>query len=268
MKVLYIVKTQLHYYPPCISQIRMLKDLGYDVEVLYGTSNESALKLLAKENIPCHKVAEIKDVASSKIEKLQDWYKFRCGVLNALKQYPEDTVLWFGTAESALPMKGVLNGKKYVLSLLELLDDCPQKVRLLKNLAQNAAAVTVCEETRGYIMRSWWSLPEVPYVFPNKPYNQITDRCHEPSIPETKAVVERIKDKKVVLYQGILQNTDEILEVAKALQTMDAGYTLLLMGIDKYHSVDKIKAIYSNVEYVSYIPAPYHLKLPAMHILA
>ena len=50
MKVLYIVKTQLHYYPPCISQIRMLKDLGYDVEVLYGTSNESALKLLAKEN--------------------------------------------------------------------------------------------------------------------------------------------------------------------------------------------------------------------------
>lgn len=28
MKVLYIVKTQLHYYPPCISQIRMLKDLA------------------------------------------------------------------------------------------------------------------------------------------------------------------------------------------------------------------------------------------------
>ena len=33
------------------------------------------------------------------------------------------------------------------------------------------------------------------------------------------------------------------------------------MGIDKYHSVDKIKAIYSNVEYVSYIPAPYHLEI-------
>ena len=45
MKVLYIVKTQLHYYPPCISQIRMLKDLGYDVEVLYGTSNEREYSL-------------------------------------------------------------------------------------------------------------------------------------------------------------------------------------------------------------------------------
>ena len=58
-----------------------------------------------------------------------------------------------------------------------------------------------------------------------------------------------------------MQNTDEILEVAKALRTMDAGYTLLLMGIDKYHSVEKIKAVYSDVEYVSYIPAPYHLEI-------
>lgn len=82
------------------------------MEVLYGTSNESALKLLAKENIPCHKVAEIKDVASSKIEKLQDWYKFRCGVLNALKQYPEDTVLWFGTAEKRTPYEGCIERKE------------------------------------------------------------------------------------------------------------------------------------------------------------
>ena len=33
-------------------------------------------------------------------------------------------------------MKGALNRKKYVLSLLELLDDCPRKVKLLKDLAQ------------------------------------------------------------------------------------------------------------------------------------
>ena len=42
---------------------------------------------------------------------------------------------------------------------------------------------------------------------------------------------------------------------------MQEEYTLLLMGIDKYHSVDKIKEIYDKVEYVSYIPAPYHLEI-------
>ena len=157
MKILYIVKTQLHYYPPCISQIRMLKDLGYDVEVLYGTSNDSALKLLGQENIPCPKISNINDKADSKVTKLKDWYKFRKGVLNELKKYPKDAILWFGTAESALPMKGALNGKRYILSLLELLDDCPQKVKMLKSIVQDALAITVCEETRGYIMRSWWN---------------------------------------------------------------------------------------------------------------
>lgn len=94
MKILYIVKTQLHYYPPCISQIRMLKDLGYDVEVLYGTSNDSALKLLGQENIPCHKISNINDKADSKVTKLKDWYKFRKGVLNELKNTQK--MLFFG----------------------------------------------------------------------------------------------------------------------------------------------------------------------------
>lgn len=261
MKILYIVKTQLHYYPPCVSQIRMVKDLGYDIEVLYGTSNESALKLLEGEGITCHKVAEIRDKANSKMDKLIDWYKFRKGVLKFLEKYPKDTILWFGTAETALPLKGALSGRRYVLSLLELLDDDHNKVKLLSDIAKGALAVTVCEETRGYIMQSWWKLADVPFVFPNKPYNQITDRKHQPSIEETANIVEKIKNKKVILYQGILQNTDEIVEVAKALKEINKGYVLLLMGIDKYNGVQRIKEEYDNVEYVSYIPAPYHLEI-------
>lgn len=34
-KVIYIVKSELHIYPPCIAQIRMLKKNGVDVEVWY-----------------------------------------------------------------------------------------------------------------------------------------------------------------------------------------------------------------------------------------
>ena len=261
MKILYIVKTKLHYYPPCISQIRMLKDLGYDIEVFYGTSNESALELLRKANVPYHKVADIKDYAQGVFEKIVDWYKFRCGVLKALKRYDKDVLLWFGTAESILPLKGVIERRKYIISLLELLDDAPLKIRLLKNLAKNAIAITVCEETRGYIMRYWWNLKQLPFVFPNKPYNQITDRHHKSSIKETYDVINDIKDKKVILYQGILQNSEEIIEIAKALNEMKKDYTLLLMGIDKYNSVNKIKSIYKNTKYISYIPAPYHLEV-------
>lgn len=261
MKILYIVKTQLHYYPPCISQIRMLKDLGYDVEVLYGTSDESALKLLAKENIFYYKIAEISDKPNSKFEKLVDWCKFRKGVLHEIEKRDKEVLLWFGTAESVLPLKGAIPRRKYVLSLLELLDDSPWKVKLLERIVQKATAITVCEETRGYIMRAWWNLKEVPFIFPNKPYNQLTERRHTPSTPETKQIIEQIKDEKVILYQGILQNTGEIIEIAKALKQLDAGYMLLLMGIDKYNSVEKIKTFYEKTMFVSYIPAPYHLEI-------
>lgn len=261
-KIVYIVKTKLHYYPPCISQIRMIKDLGYDIEVLYGTSDNSALELLKNEGIKCTKVGNISDDNVSKIKKANEWFKYRKSLLKELKKYDiNSTIFWFGTAESVLPLKGKLYNKKYVVSLLELLDDNMLKVKLLKKIVKKALTITVCEETRGYIMRYWWNLDYLPYVFPNKPYNQIIDREHKPSIPETKTVMEKIKDKKVILYQGIIQNSEEICEVAKALKFINKDYILLLMGIDKYNSVDKIKKIYDKVEYVSYIPAPYHLEI-------
>lgn len=260
-KIIYIVKTKLHYYPPCVSQIRMIKDLGYDVEVLYGTSNESALNLLDSEHIKHRKIGNISDDTPTKLKKIISWYKYRKSLKKELKKYGNNTIFWFGTAESVLPMKGALKNKKYIVSLLELLDEEPNKIKLLKNIVKNSIAYTVCEETRGYIMKYWWKLDKNPYVFPNKPYNQIRDKKHQPSCDETKKYIDIIKDKKIILYQGIIQNTDEIAEIAKALNTINKDYTLLLMGIDKYNSVEKIKRIYDKVEYISYIPAPLHLEI-------
>ena len=252
----------MHYYPPCISQIRMLHDLGYDVEVLYGTSNDTALELLEREGIRCNKIANIADINTGLIEKAWSWYNFRKGLLHALKQYEKTTtLLWFGTAETAMPMKGALKGWNYVLSLLELIDDNPQKRILLKSIAKRAKAITVCEETRGYIMRYWWNLSRIPYVFPNKPYKQSREKRILPSTPETTSIVNIIRNQKVIIYQGIIQNSEELVEIAKALKTINKDYLLLLMGIDKYNSVKKIKEIYDDVVFVSYIPAPNHLEI-------
>ena len=47
-KVIYIVKSNLHYYPPCMAQIQMLDDLGIETEVWYGSSAPKALEILEK----------------------------------------------------------------------------------------------------------------------------------------------------------------------------------------------------------------------------
>ena len=51
-KVIYIVKSELHIYPPCIAQIRMLKKNGVDVEVWYGSCAKQLLAIFDAENIP------------------------------------------------------------------------------------------------------------------------------------------------------------------------------------------------------------------------
>lgn len=48
-KVIYIVKSELHIYPPCIAQIRMLKKNGVDVEVWYGSCAKQLLAILMQK---------------------------------------------------------------------------------------------------------------------------------------------------------------------------------------------------------------------------
>ncbi|MBR3881817.1 MAG: hypothetical protein IKJ36_00950 [Clostridia bacterium] len=262
MKIIYIVKSRLHFYPPCVSQIRMIKDLGFDIDVLYGTCDDNTLKLLEEENINTIKVSNIKEEYFGKLNKLIGWLKFRLDLKKYLsKNYNKEDILWFGNAETVIPMKFLLKGKKYIVSLLELLDEAPLKRFLLHGILENARRVTCCEETRAYIIKYWYSLKYLPDVLPNKAYKQITQKCIEPSNIITKKIIDEIKGEDIIIYQGYLQNTEELLEIAYALKMCKKKYKFVLMGIDEYNSYSKIKDIFSNTVFYEYVPAPLHLEI-------
>lgn len=262
MKIVYIVKSKLHFYPPCVSHIRMIKKLGYDIEVLYGTCDDNTIKILEEEKINCYKVSDIKDEYFGKINKLKGWIKFRIDLSKQIKKYDDkNTIYWFGTAETVIPMKGLLKGKKYIVTLLELLDNSPKKRKMLHGILENAYKITCCEETRAYITKFWYSLKELPTIFPNKPYNQITERRIKPTCETTKKIIDEIKNDNVIIYQGYIQNTEELIEIAKALKECTKKYKFVLMGIDQYNSYNKIKEIYDNCVFYPYVPAPLHLEI-------
>ena len=261
-KIVYILKTKLHYYPPCVSQIRMIKQLGYDVDVVYGTCHEKTLKLLEDEGIKCYKISNLKDENPKKIEKIISWLKFRYSLSKFIKDYDRNnTLFWFGTAESVIPMLGKLRNYNYNVTLLELLDNDKIKRLLLKSIMSNAKKVACCEETRAWIMKYWFSLKELPYVFPNKSYQQITARRVIPSTDMTSKIIDDIKDSNILLSQGVLQTPDELIEFAKALNHTKKRYKFVLMGIDKYHCVDTLREYYDDIYYVEYVPAPLHLEI-------
>ena len=262
MKIVYIVKSKLHFYPPCVSQIRMIKKLGYEIDVLYSSCDETTINILRKENINMIKISNIKDDYKGKIKKAYGWLKFRNDLSKYIKRYKHEEILyWFGNAESVIPMKFKLKNKKYIVSLLELFDNFPFKRKMLHGILENAYKVTCCEETRAYIIKFWYSLKELPTVFPNKAYEQITKKRMKPTCEITKKIIDEIKNDQVIIYQGYIWNTEELNEIASALKEFGKKYKLVLMGIDYYNSYEKIKSIYNNCVFYPYVPAPLHLEI-------
>lgn len=261
-RIVYIVKSDLAYYPPCMSQIRMIHDLGVDIEVWFGSSKDSAKEILSQEGIPYVELVDRRGNASGMLDVLINWKSFRDAVKQRLKTIdPKDVLLWFGTAETAMPMTGALGNFEYVVSALELYDDLPIKKRLLGELCRNAKAVTACEITRAYVMRSWWGLDKVPYVFPNKPYGLKLEKNLSLTCDETRRIIDDLDGREFVIYQGILQNEECVAEIAKALADLDGRYPLVLMGIDRNGMAPRIKRIFNGVLYYESIPAPGHLEV-------
>lgn len=261
-KIIYIVKSDLAYYPPCMSQICMLDDLGVDIEVWFGSSKYTAVDILGNRGIPYVELVDPRGKLPGKLDKLNNWASFRKAVKNRLKTVDRpDTILWFGTAETAMPMVGALTGWTYVASALELNDDNETKKKLMGRICREATAVTACEETRSYIMRSWWGLERLPYVFPNKPYGMELRRELPLTCDETRRIAEDMKGKKFVIYQGILHEETYVAEIAKALKELGGEYPLVLMGIDNSDMAPRIKAVYENTYYYPSIPAPKHLEV-------
>lgn len=262
--IYYIVKSRLHYFPPCVSQIMMLKDLGCNITVLYGSSEIELITDLRKEGIECVKLKDPRGRAPGRIDKILNWIGFRSALSKYLKKIDEsNSILWFGNAETLLPMKGKLKKYKYVVMFLELLDTMPLRLLALKRMAQNASAVMTCEETRSYLMQYWFKLKKLPYTIPNKPYQVAAVRGNIPTTIAGKKIMKKINGRKYLIYQGIFQNFEYLKIVAEVMKKEFPNYCIVMMGIDRNHIVNCLKEINPNVIYSDYIPAPKHLEVTA-----
>ncbi|NGT64003.1 glycosyltransferase family 4 protein [Clostridium perfringens] len=267
-KVIYIMKSDLHYYPPCVSQIRLLKKSGVNVEVWFGSSNKSAIDILDSEGISYCCLGE-NEKKNSTIGKLANWISFRKKIAVKIKELSveekKSTIFWIGTTESAIPLLGLINKISYVLTSLELLDDRANrnKRKLFGLLSKNAKAIISCEETRSYIMKYWYKLDRIPYTMPNKPYCLGVEKNAIATCEQTLKAISLIKGKKVIIYQGIFQNIEYMKEVAIALKNLDSDYYLVMMGIATYNNniINILREIYDKVIYIESIPAPLHLEV-------
>lgn len=258
--VIYVVKSLLHTYPPCVTQIRLLNKAGVHVEVLFGSCKDTVTNIFDTENIPYKELKDERGKFSGVLDKINNYYCFRRSLRKELRNRDlKDTIIWFGTAETLLTMKGALSGIEYAVSLLELLDDRPFRMWLLKDLVRKAQFIVSCEETRAYIMRAWWKLKELPYVMPNKPYDN-PQVFKEVTDSDAISLLKKIGDKKIIIYQGIIKEKGILENIAKAINELPSDYVLLLMGADPENIIPEIKKITDRV-YTGWVTAPNHLQV-------
>lgn len=256
MKIIYMMKEGIHLYPPCLSQILSLKQLGCDIEVYHGKTDKHTIKILQENNIKDYDLYR-KEIKSRNriILKIKRWLNYRKESIKILKsQKDAENIIWLGTADSAIAIKDKLKNTKYVLNILELYDNNKFYRKNLAKIVNDAKAIICCEYNRANIMRSWYHLEKTPYVIPNKPYQNKFNQMQV-----NKEIVDKIKDKKLILYQGMISADRDLVNLAEALKEINSDYWLLLMGRDYNNSISKIISKYKKTIYLGYIPAPEHL---------
>lgn len=261
-KIIYVVKSDLAFYPPCMSQIRMIHDLGVDIEVWFGSSKSTAKEILSNEGIPFTELVDPHVSSAGVVDTAYNWASFRRALRSHLKsKWSDGCLLWFGTAETAMPMIGSLGQYPYVVTALELYDDQPLKSKMLAKLCKNAVAVTACELSRAYIMKIKWGLRSLPFVFPNKPYGLNLYENMSLTCEETRRIAGKLEGKRTILYQGLFQRPQYVRPIAEALAALDSDYVFVLMGKDRYGTVDAIRGVYDKIFHFDFIPSPKHLEI-------
>ncbi|MEE0944421.1 MAG: glycosyltransferase [Clostridia bacterium] len=261
MKIFYCVRS-LEAIPSCMYNIQMLCDGDFEVVPVIGRSTQSLDKIFASRGLKY--ISTVNKGSKNKyINHFQLTSQYRKNIKTALKEYTDEDLIIFGTADSAIRVMQLLKNKNYVLCLKELHENPWYFPILLKKLSKRAKGIICCEKNRSRIIQFRWGLKKRPYTITNKPYGYQTERYLEPTTDQTKELVEKIKDKKVIVYQARhIHFAEELINLAKALKKLNSDITLVLIGtVDHPEDREKIDGIYGNTVWTGHISAPMHLEI-------
>ncbi len=258
-RIIYVMKDDLHIYPPCIAHILMMLHCGYNVCVIAENCDDNVVTMLESHGAKVEMLGNM-NTRGGKIGKIEHWLKFKKTAIDVIEKiYTKTDILWLGTAGTAIALKKYLSSKPFILSSLELYDRAPFYKDGLDGIIQKAKAVVACEKNRARIMKQWYNLKKLPYVMPNKPYYE--GDCEKNANAEN--LLQSLEGKKYILYQGILGNDRSLDTLAKALKITKEKYYLVVIGkavkANEKEIIGKLESIYPNIIYGGYFPAPMHL---------
>ncbi|WP_051209510.1 hypothetical protein [Butyrivibrio sp. WCD3002] len=262
-KVFVIQVDSVLKYPPTIALINDLVRKGKKV-YLFSTYFDGKIQKILPDSVECIKIGSNYEYNSNRLEKFKNLFLIHRSLIRKIERlYDEDTILWIMSNITIKHMGKSLFKYRYNLHLFELIDSMyyfgknPLMKIDIKRICDHANKVITCEYNRACITQAWFNLKERPLTIVNKPAPNNICKCTEVFHDDkAKNIVDDLKGKKIILYQGIVDAERPIEVIAQAVEEI-SGFVFLIMTGSECDDLKK----YKNTIVIPYIEPPYHLEV-------
>lgn len=252
-------------YPPVISLVKNLLHHNHHVYLVAMDVKNLPKSILSHPNFQCTDIPYVgidniflslrKKIVLSKAKRI---------IQQRIGDYD---VIWTTTATTVRRLGDVVLQRKHVMQLMELIKFFPMYPRFrflwwwrfpIEKYAQQAYRVVLPEINRAYILKTWWNLPQMPIVLPNKPYDTQFEQINNSNALSKMQADMRYK----LLYSGVVGDDRSLEPFMKAVQELGDGYVLYILAKIPNSYKEKFQMLlkkYSSVEYLGYYKAPQHL---------
>lgn len=261
MRILIIRKDAIALIPPLLSVSYILADLGHQVHLITSEVSESIAQQLNQKGITFETIKYTGN--KSFLGKVYQYLMFRREANKALKRNKFD-LLWVEDAHTILSLGRFILKYKFVLQISELYDTDSRLIDAIKKVVGKAEAIFMPEYNRSVLYQNWFKLSHRPILLPNKSYFVPSNDEIESLKTKYSTIIEGLRNKKVILYQGRIHPDRLIDGFVKAAQDLGDDWVFVIMGRDHYGLVKRYKTLNHNLIHIDYIPAPDYLAITSL----
>ncbi len=266
MKIIIVHIGDINYCPPALNVINSLIDLNHEV-IVCTTKTRHQINLSPSDQIKIKEIGITYEKPMSPFLKIFRMFDIRKQIWSIIDEnYDDNTLLWVISDTGIKHLGKRLLTKNYILHLMELSEDLLyyKKLRFLKldkkAFGNFAKRVVVPEYNRAHIIKEWWELNELPFILENKPYISI-DIAKNSIIEHSEVafeLMEKLKDRKIILYQGIMHRERPLDKFIDAVDQLGDEYAFVVMT--KGENIYK-ESQSKNYFFIPFIEPPYHLEV-------
>ncbi|MDN3425678.1 glycosyltransferase [Planococcus notacanthi] len=266
MKIILVNIGPVNKYPPVLSVLNYLKDLGIELVLCTTDMDTQTKKICIERDISIIDIKANYEKPIHPLLKLVRMLQIKKKIWKEIdKCYDNDTVIWVFSDLALKHLGSKLLGKRYVLHMFELSKNSiyyrkfPSIALNTAKYAKKSEVVIQAEYNRAHIAQAWWELEKTPYILPNKPYNNYAiSRNSEITNEEAAKIMNKLRGKKIILYQGVISLERPLDPFINAIDKLGDDYAFVIMsGGENIYKNSTSKNLY----FIPFIPPPYHLEI-------